>query len=71
MVPAFDDLNIACINSIGGMIVMENRSILARLMGICRAALASTSYRVGRFGILLRESAAIAFTMRCKVIDRR
>jgi len=53
------------------MIVMENRSILARLMDICRAALASAPYRIGRFGILLRESAAIAFTMRCKVIDRR
>ncbi|AGB69776.1 hypothetical protein RTCIAT899_CH01790 [Rhizobium tropici CIAT 899] len=50
---------------------MENRSILARLMGICRAALASALYHIGRLGILLRESAAIAFTMRCKVIDRR
>lgn len=50
---------------------MENRSTLTRLIGIYRAALASTLYHIGRFGILLRESAAIAFTMRCKVIDRR
>lgn len=50
---------------------MGNRSILARLMDSHRAALASVLHHIGRFGVLLRESAAIAFTMRCKVIDRR
>ncbi len=71
MIVAFADLNIACINSIGGMIAMENRSILARLRGKARAALAGMQHHVNRFGVLLREAAAIAFIMRCKVIDRR
>jgi hypothetical protein len=53
------------------MIAMENRSILARLRGKARAALAGTQHQVNRFGVLLREAAAIAFIMRCKVIDRR
>ncbi|SCB38741.1 hypothetical protein [Rhizobium multihospitium] len=50
---------------------MGNRSIIIRLMDSHRAALASALHHIGRFGILLRVSAAIAFTMRCKVIDRR
>jgi hypothetical protein len=53
------------------MIVMENRSILARLRGMGRAALAGARHHVGRFCVLLREAAAIAFVMRCRVIDRR
>ncbi len=51
--------------------VMENRSILVRLRDMRHAAFAGTRLGVSCFGVLLRESAAIAFTMRCKVIDRR
>jgi len=66
-----DALNTACIASIGGMISMENRSILARLPGRARAAFVGAMDHTRRLGTLLREAAAIAFTLRCRVIDRR
>jgi hypothetical protein len=53
------------------MIAMENRSILARLRRSSRAALAGAQHHLRRLGMLLREAAAIAFTMRCRIIDRR
>lgn len=71
IVAVFDDLNIACINSTEGMIVIENRSIITRLTNIVRAFLAGARCHIRHFGALLRDSAAIAFTGRCKVIDRR
>jgi len=53
------------------MISMENRSILARLPGRARAAFVGAMDHTRRLGTLLREAAAIAFTLRCRVIDRR
>lgn len=50
---------------------MENRSIIIQLTNIVRALLAGGQCHIRYLGALLRESAAIAFTMRCKVIDRR
>lgn len=50
---------------------MGNRSILARLRSKGRAAFAGAQHHVSRFGVLLREAAAIAFIVRCRIIDRR
>ncbi|MGG6893278.1 hypothetical protein [Rhizobium sp. BR 315] len=50
---------------------MGNRSILAWLRGRRRAALAGAPDHIRRLGTLLREAAAIAFTLRCRMIDRR
>ncbi|MFK0162678.1 hypothetical protein [Rhizobium sp. NPDC090279] len=50
---------------------MGYRSILARLTAVERVALVGARHQLRRFGVLLREAAAIAFAMRCKVIDRR
>ncbi|MBB3287309.1 hypothetical protein FHT91_002281 [Rhizobium sp. BK347] len=50
---------------------MENRSMFARLTNMVRAFLAGARCHIRYLGALLRESAAIAFTVRCKVIDRR
>lgn len=50
---------------------MENRSILARLSGRVRVAFVGALDHIRSFGTLLREAAAIAFTLRCRVIDRR
>lgn len=71
VIASFDDLNIACINSIGGMIVMGNRSKITRLTDVVLAALMGAQHLVRRFGTLLREAAVIAFAIRCKVIDGR
>ncbi|MFT4002514.1 MAG: hypothetical protein QM684_19935 [Rhizobium sp.] len=67
----FDGLNIACINSIGGMSVMENRSIIIRLRDMSRPTAVGAGSSLSRFGTLLREAAAIAFVVRCKVIGGR
>ncbi|OJY62856.1 MAG: hypothetical protein BGP09_17475 [Rhizobium sp. 60-20] len=64
-------MNIACIGSIGGMIVMRYRLILAWLRGFARAVLVGAQRHLRDFGTLLREAAAIAFTLRCRMIDRR
>ncbi|WP_167332640.1 hypothetical protein [Rhizobium freirei] len=53
------------------MTLVENRWILARLPGGVRAAFVGALDHTRRLGTLLREAAAIAFTLRCKVIDRR
>ncbi|MBB6486358.1 hypothetical protein [Rhizobium lusitanum] len=66
-----DGLNTARIASTGGIISMENSSILARLPGRVRAAFAGALDHIRRLGTRLREAAAIAFTLRCRVIDRR
>jgi len=50
---------------------MENRSMRARLSGRVIAAFAGARDHARRLGTLLREAAAIAFTLRCRVIDRR
>ncbi|NTJ64979.1 hypothetical protein G6M50_28685 [Agrobacterium rhizogenes] len=50
---------------------MRNHPILARLRSQMHAALAGAQYHLSRFGVLLREAATIAFTLRCRVIDRR
>lgn len=71
MIASFDDLSIACINSIGGMIVMENRLKIIRLTDAVFAALVGLQRLIRRFGALLREAAVIAFAIRCKVIDGR
>ncbi|WP_075856648.1 hypothetical protein [Rhizobium hainanense] len=71
MAGVIDALNLACIDSIRGMIAMGNRSILARLRGKGRAALAGVQHHLHRIGMLLQEAAAIAFIIRCRVIDRR
>jgi len=71
VIASFDDLNIACINSIGGMIVMENRLKIIRLTEAVFAALVGLQRLIRRFGALLREAAVIAFAIRCKVIDGR
>lgn len=67
----FDALNIACINSIGGMTVTGNRTIFDRAARAGRPVLTVALDQVRRFGALLREAAAIAFAIRCKVIDGR
>lgn len=71
MIASFDDLSIACINSIGGMIVMENRLKIIRLTDAVFAALVGLQRLIRRFGALLREAAVIALAIRCKVIDGR
>lgn len=51
------------------MIVTGNRTIFGTAVRAGRAAMAITLDQVRRFGALLREAAAIAFAIRCKVID--
>lgn len=66
-----DARNIACINSIGGMIVTGNCTISARATRAGRAIVVTPLGQIWCFGTLLREAAAIAFAIRCKVIDGR
>lgn len=68
---AFNALNIACINSIGGMIVTGNRTILGRTVRVTRTAAAIALNQMRRLGSLLSDAAVIAFAIRCKVIDGR
>lgn len=62
-------LNIACINSIGGMIVTGNRTIFDKATRTVRATPTIVLNLIRCFGTLLREAASIAFAIRCKVID--
>ncbi len=64
-------LNIACITLIGGMNVTGKRTIFPITTRAGRAAMAVALDQIRCFGALLRDAAAIAFTMRCKVIDGR
>lgn len=67
----FNALNIACINSIGGMIVTGNRTILARTVRAARKGRAIALNQMRCLGSLLRDAAVIAFAIRCRVIDGR